>query len=226
MARIALEGPGLVGFPPVEVTGSLRLLLPDPAAGQLVLPTWTGNEFLSPDGERPRIRTLTPVELDAVAGSCELWIVRHDQGALRPWLDTLDADGCEVAVSGPARGVTGTEVWREVILGADESSLAALTQLLAALPHDAAGVAVVGVRSDEAVIDLAGPPGVDIAWLVAPSGGAPGALVADALIELTPSSTGRVWMAADAPSVQRVRRHFTQAVGWPRERVVARGYWK
>ena len=36
---------------------------PSPPRRELVMPTWTGNEFLLADGQRPVIRTFTPLLL-------------------------------------------------------------------------------------------------------------------------------------------------------------------
>ena len=62
LRRVTLGGPELDGFTLELPAASARLLLPEPGAG-LVVPEWTGNEFLLPDGGRPAIRTLTPWDL-------------------------------------------------------------------------------------------------------------------------------------------------------------------
>ena len=58
LLRVTLAGEELDGFTVEEPAASVRLLLP--VGGELVMPTWEGNEFLLPDGSRPVIRTLTP----------------------------------------------------------------------------------------------------------------------------------------------------------------------
>ena len=55
MVRITLAGPMLQGLDPGLPAASVRVLLPgDPT--EVVLPTWSGNEFLLEDGSRPTIR--------------------------------------------------------------------------------------------------------------------------------------------------------------------------
>src|SRR5207244_3437292 len=68
-----------------------------------VMPTWTGNEFLLPDGRRPTIRTFTPRRLDPQALELDLEIVVHGDGAASEWAATA-APGDPAAVSGPGRG--------------------------------------------------------------------------------------------------------------------------
>ena len=61
LVRLTLAGPELSGFTLDEPAASVRVLLPSPTTGEVVIPTWNGNEFLMADGARPRLRTLTRV---------------------------------------------------------------------------------------------------------------------------------------------------------------------
>lgn len=59
LRRFTLVGDELDGLVIDEPAASVRLLLPSPGTDELVMPDWTGNEFLLPDGRRPLIRTFT-----------------------------------------------------------------------------------------------------------------------------------------------------------------------
>ena len=71
LLRITLTGAELDGFALAEPAASVRLLLPPSGTDELVMPTWTGNEFLLPDG-----RTTDHPDLHATA-------VRHGRAGAR-----------------------------------------------------------------------------------------------------------------------------------------------
>ena len=135
-----LRGPALVGMPVPEPAASVRLLLPNPGATDLVLPTWNGNEFLLPDGSRPILRTLTPWRDDPASDTLAVDVVLHGTGPLARWAARAEP-GDRVAVSGPGRGsAPEPEAPAHLLLG-DESALPAIEQVLAALaPMTGAGV--------------------------------------------------------------------------------------
>ena len=103
MLRLTFGGDGLRELVAPEPASSIRLLVPSPGTSQLVLPEWNGNEFLLPGGERPALRTFTPLRFDAASGRIEVEIVRHPGGAVSEWAETA-APGDEAAISGPGRG--------------------------------------------------------------------------------------------------------------------------
>ncbi|TML63714.1 MAG: hypothetical protein E6G14_17935, partial [Actinobacteria bacterium] len=55
LVRVTLSGSELAGFTVEQPAASVRVLLPSSGAGDLVAPSWNGNEFLLPDGRRPTI---------------------------------------------------------------------------------------------------------------------------------------------------------------------------
>ena len=91
MVSVVLGGHELSDFSLSEPAASVRVLLPSTPGSDLVIPVWTGNEFLLPNGERPVIRTLTPRRFDATAGELEVQIVVHDGGAASRWVSAAAA---------------------------------------------------------------------------------------------------------------------------------------
>jgi NADPH-dependent ferric siderophore reductase len=75
LQRLTFGGAELVGLEPGQPAASVRLLLPHD--GELVIPEWNGNEFLHADGERPHLRTLTPLRIDSERGELDVDIVLH-----------------------------------------------------------------------------------------------------------------------------------------------------
>jgi NADPH-dependent ferric siderophore reductase len=198
------------------------------------MPTWTGNEFLLPDGTRPPIRTLTPRRFDPVASEIDLDIVMHEEGALPSWVATLDADGTAeldtaegggIALSGPARGYVPNKEVHTFVLGGDETAIPAISQIIAALPDGATVQVVIEVGSLDARFDV-GTPNVD--WRACSDDREPGGeLVAGmrAAIERMPRDA-QIWAAGEAAAVQRIRRIVFDELGLPRSQATIRGYWK
>lgn len=225
LRRVRLAGAELRGMDPGLPGASVRLLLPDRPDAPIALPTWTGNEFRTTDGERAPIRTLTPVDPDPEAGRLTVDVVRHDAGLLTAWVDAV-APGGEVAVSGTGRGYTVEPEADAYLLAGDETALPALRQVLAAVPEAVPVRLLAEVRGADAEVPFPDRPGLDVTWLVADPAAPPGdALVAAvAGADLPPGV--RVWAAGEAAAVQRIRRHLFEERDLPRGRAHVRGYWK
>jgi NADPH-dependent ferric siderophore reductase len=225
LTRVTLTGPALVGFPTPEPAASVRLLLPSPGDPGLVLPDWTGNEFLRADGARPVLRTFTPLDLDADRGRLDLAVVRHDGGQASAWVGTA-GPGTPCAISGPGRGYAIDPDADGYVLAGDESAIPAIGQLLEVLP---AGVPVrvhVEVAAPEGRIPLPAHPCATVTWHDLTDPADPGSALVAAVTALDVADDERVWVAGEAASVQRIRVHLFTERGFPRSRATVRGYWK
>lgn len=225
LQRIVVAGPELVGFPDSLPGASVRLLLPTPGTDALVLPTWTGNEFLLPDGRRPVLRTLTPLTLDADAGRLELAVVLHAGGIASGWAATAAPDA-PCAISGPGRGYTVDPDASGYLLAGDESAIPAIGQLLDAIPATIPVRVHVEVATPEGRTSLPAHPRATVAWHDLADPGDPGSAIVAAVLAETVEPEERIWIAGEAASVQRIRRHLFETVGFPRPRATVRGYWK
>lgn len=226
MFLVRFEGPGLRGLAESDPAASVRLLVPSPGDRELVIPAWTGNEFLRPDGSRPSLRTFTPLQVDRVKGALDLWIVRHPGGAVSTWAEAATV-GSAAAISGPGKGYpVDAEASRFVLLG-DETALPAISDLLGVLPDRAALDVTIEVEAAAAQIDLPDHPGLSLAWQVRERSAPPGAALvraAEKLDEVDEST--RVWAAGEAASMQAIRKHLFNELGVPRAQASVRGYWK
>lgn len=224
MVRVTLTGPELDGFTTDLPAASVRLLLPAPGAA-LVVPSWTGNEFLLPDGRRPTIRTFTPLRLDPEAAELDLDIVLHGSGAASQWAEAA-LPGATAAVSGPGRGYvvdTGAEAF---VLAGDETAIPAISQLLGALPRELPVQVCIEVADPGARLPLPDHRGATVKWFELPTGSAPGDKLVSAVKGLDIAASSRVWVAGEAAAVQRIRRDLFEERGLPRAQASVRGYWK
>ena len=224
MRRIIVGGTELDGMEIDAPAASVRLLLPPPGQRDLVMPEWTGNQFELPGGERAPIRTFTPRHLDTDALELTLDVVVHDSGAASEWADGAQP-GDEVAVSGPGRGYDIDVDASSYLLAGDETAIPAISQLLEDLPREMPVQVHVEIAEPAARLELPAHPKADVTWHELPAAGSPGdALVAavEGLDEVPPV----VWVAGEAASVQRIRKHLFDVRGMTRSAATVRGYWK
>jgi NADPH-dependent ferric siderophore reductase len=223
LARVTFAGPDLEGLTVDDPAASVRLLLP--SGQELVIPSWNGNEFLLPDGRRPTIRTFTPRRVDPQALELDLDIVIHGGGAASDWAAAAEP-GDRAAISGPGRGYAIDRQAPAFLLAGDETAIAAISQLLEALPATTPVQVHIEVAHPDARLALANHPRATIQWCDLAAGASPG----DALVaavggtDLAPGT--RVWVAGEAAAVQRIRRHLFEDRGLPRAQASVRGYWK
>lgn len=225
MVRVTFTGPELAGFDIGLPAASVRLLLPPAGDTHVVMPTWNGNEFLYDDGQRPAIRTLTPLRFDADTDALDVEIVLHGDGPLSSWADRATV-GDRAAVAGTGRGYTIDPDARSYLLAGDESALPAISLLLAALPPDAAVRTLVEIGDESARLDLPAHPNAEVQWLVPTAGADQGDALVAALAGTPLDPDVRIWAAGEAAAMQRIRRHLFETCGVPRSRAVVRGYWK
>ena len=223
MTRVTLAGPELVGLAIEDPAASVRLLVPD--GSQLVMPDWTGNEFLLPDGRRPALRTLTPRRADPDAGELDVDVVIHEGGVLSEWTTHVEP-GEDAAISGPGRGYVIDPSVDSYVLAGDETAIPALSQLLERLPHSATLAVHVEIARADARLELPEHPNAAIAWHVLNATEQPGDAMVAAVLREPLTGNVMVWAAGEAAAVQRIRRELFTARGFPRARATVRGYWK
>ena len=223
LVRVTVGGPELEGFTVTEPASSIRLLLPDPDTAQLVMPSWTGNEFLLPDGRRPPIRTFTPRRADSDGDEVDIDIVVHGSGLASDWARHVEP-GAAVALSGPGRGhrIDG-DADAYLVMG-DETAVPAAVQILEALPPSTA--VSVHLEGEGEAPSLPPRPGADVTWQARPPDRAWGDTLVDTLGRATLSPRCHVWAAGEAAAMQRIRKLLFEVRALPRARATVRGYWK
>jgi NADPH-dependent ferric siderophore reductase len=220
LTRVDLEGEELVDLPMPEPAGSVRVLLPDAHAPEL--PAWAGNLFLYANGDRPALRTLTPVDTDPARGRLSVEVVQHGAGRAAEWA-TRARPGDATAISGPARGYVPPPEAAAFLLGGDETALPALVQIVAAITPTVPVDVLVELADPTARRAIGDRDGLRVTWL--DRGAVPGASLADAFAARTVGGGTHVWAGGEAAAVQRIRRHLAAASIEP-ARMTVRGYWK
>jgi len=223
--RVTFDGPELRELVVNEPAASVRLLLPSPGAPDLVIPTWNGNEFLLPNGQRPTIRTFTPIRTSEGTSELVLEIVLHGSGAASDWA-TAATVGNRAAISGPGRGYVPDPDASSFLLVGDESAVPAIGQLVASLPPQCPVHAGIEVTSPAAIRGLPERSGAEVDWRVLPQGELPGTAQLEYVRSANVEEGVRIWAAGEAAAMQRIRRHLFDDRGVDRSHTMIRGYWK
>jgi NADPH-dependent ferric siderophore reductase len=225
MIRVTLTGPDLEGLVMEDAAASVRVLLPEPGVSELVVPRWNGNEFLLPDGQRPKIRTFTPRRFEPEALDLDVDLVIHGRGVASEWAIGA-VPGAAAAISGPGRGYVIDSDATAFLLAGDETAIPAISQLLEDLPPDRPVHASIEIPHPEARLALPENPRATVEWCDLPAGASSGDALVAALrsADLLPGI--RIWAAGEAAAMQRIRRHLFEDRGVTRTQAHVRGYWK
>ena len=115
---------------------------------------------------------------------------------------------------------------RRLRLVADETGLPAIANILASLPDDISGEALVELADEDDRQKLTMPPGFAVTWLVRGPGETPGRLaLAEGAALPTPDSPWFGWVAGEQALATGLRRQWVSA-GLPKDRVMFCGYWR
>lgn len=172
-------------------------------------------------------RVYTVREIDAAAGLITIDFFLHEcPGPATRW--AIDArPGSMVGMLGPAGNGPKPADW--YLLAGDETGLPGIARILADLPEQACGVALVEVDSDADEQPLRHPPGMELRWLHR-AGAAPG--TSNVLIEGVRSCTwprdlvsAFFWGGCELQTFRQIHRHLREEVGLPRDRRVLYSHW-
>jgi NADPH-dependent ferric siderophore reductase len=229
MVRITLGGEGMDGFTPRGVAEHIRVYLPDPDSGELVLPVEgpDGVDFPA-DRKRPISRAYTPRRWNATANELDVDFVVHGEGPGSAWASSVKPGDLAVISGQPGGPYTPDPSLDWYVIGGDEASLPAIATLLEALPASIEARVFVEVQDESEEQPLTSPADARVTWLHrGPGSAAPGRLLASALrdVEL-PAGDGRVWLACEASVMRDIRRHFLDERQVDRSLLRTQGYWK
>jgi NADPH-dependent ferric siderophore reductase len=206
----------------VDLSPSIRRLTFDVAGLGDIAPLpgqWIGLHL--PDGEgfqRGRAYTLRAVAGDTIV----LDLARHPRGLCAAWARRA-RPGDEARISGPRPGFKRGGRYRHLVLGGDETALAAIATALERLPAGVSATACIEVPDAADRQELRVSADVMLHWL--PRRGRPsGAALAAALTALPLPPDCGVWIAAERAVALALRDHFAARLG--PGHVAAAGYWR
>lgn len=147
-------------------------------------------------------------------------------GPAAAWAQTCEA-GDQVAILDEGIGFHPDPSLRRVLLVADESGLSATAGILASLPAETTGQALIEIPTDEDRQSLVAPAGVEITWIARTDAtSVPGqAVLAAARALPLPNEPFHGWAVGEQTLAVSTRRHWVEA-GVPKDRIMFCAYWK
>src|SRR5690606_26417784 len=226
--RVYLTGEDLAaGFPYVRFapTDHVKLVFPDPATGELTLPTPGRGLRGEEGGPRPVFRDYTVRAWLPDSRELALEFVLHGEGVGSTWAANA-RPGDVVGVLGPRGNIVFPEDHARYLLAGDEAALPAICRFVEELPEGATATVAVEVKTASEAIALASRDGVEVLWVARDVEGEGG--LERAVRRLAPVAEGGwfAFVAGEVAKVKPIRDFLRLELGLPRERVVADGYWK
>ncbi|WP_420175548.1 siderophore-interacting protein [Luteococcus sp. OSA5] len=171
--RVTLRGPGLQRVHPRCLDRRIKLLLPrhdgdrlqDVPRGSDWYPRW--QELAG----RPAMRTYTARQVRPSSGEVDIDVIRHGtSGPAGRWIETVQP-GDALVLAAPIAGAEGGDdvgiAWRpgaarELLIAGDATAAPAIANILASLPDDATGTALVELPTSDDHYPLAAPAGIEL----------------------------------------------------------------
>jgi NADPH-dependent ferric siderophore reductase len=230
VTRITLTGPELANFASRGPAEHIKIFFPRPGETEMpsTVPGPDGATF-PPELPRPVSRTYTPRQFRPESMELDVDVVRHGDGPGSTWAARVKP-GDAVVFAGPGGGYHRPPEVNRLVIAGDETSLPAISMVLASLPADARADVFVEVHDRAEEQSLASAAQVGLHWLHQDADkrpAAPGALLEAAIRGATlPNGDGQVWVACEAQAMRPIRAHLLHERGLAPTSVYTRGYWQ
>lgn len=208
LVRVTLGGEGFAAFenrPETDKYVKLKFMTPAPESA-------------------PVTRTYTVRGVDAVAGTLSIdFVVHGDEGLAGPWAARAQV-GDRLELMGPGGGYLPDAAADWHLLVGDLAAVPAIAASLESLPAEAIGHVFVEVESDDAILPLEAPAGVEVEWIVDPTHDAE-ALAAVVRQFDWHAGDVQVFAHGERESMKALRRVLFDERELERSRVSLSGYW-
>jgi NADPH-dependent ferric siderophore reductase len=225
--RIMFGGPQLAGFVSWAPAAHIKVFLPRPREieAPATVPGPDGPIFPA-DQPRPLSRTYTPRQFRPDSLELDVDFVCHGDGPGSSWASGAKP-GDSVVIAGPGGGYHRPPEANWLVIGGDETSLPAISMVLARLPAGARADVFVEVHDRAEEQPLESPAQVSLHWLHVGDGGRPGGLLDEAIRGATlPDGDGQVWIACEAQALRGIRAYLLHERGLAPASIYTRGYWQ
>ncbi|EEP69686.1 FAD-binding protein [Micromonospora sp. ATCC 39149] len=174
--RVTFTGADLDRFADNGYDQRIKLALPLPGQADVSLPEgpdWYARYRALPEHRRNPVRTYTVRAARPHLAEVDLDLVLHGDGGPATRWARRARPGDRAALLGPDAGFGGEHGGIEfrppaagrLLLAGDETAVPAITAILARLPGDARGQALLEVPEPADALDVSAPPGMRITWL-------------------------------------------------------------
>ena len=215
LTRITLGGDALEGFGPPRPGAHMKLFFVPPGT------TWSPSDD---QAARPPSRTYTPLRHDPANHRLDVEFVHHGDGLAAGWAAAAEI-GETLYIAGPGGGYDIAPDATDIVVVADDTAMPAAGTVLDALPGGCRATAIFEVADVAEERDVSPKSGVTPIWLH--RGDSNGETLDATVRRLSaPLGTADWWIACEAATMRRIRRHLLEDRGLDPARVHTRGYWR
>ncbi|AYD04582.1 siderophore-interacting protein [Neorhizobium sp. NCHU2750] len=227
MIRIVIGGDDVRSFSSSRKADEwVRLVFPHAETGQVTLPVFTGSGWATPEGQlSSESRPYSIRAWDTSNGTVTIDFVAHEGGVASTWAMNA-VTGVKIGI-GPAGGKYDPPEDRDwTLLLCDVTGLPAASRIIEECPKGCrilANIEIPGERDRQRIQTEA-----DLCLCWQESFGTPEkstCLVDMARAIELPEGNGYIWIAGEATAVSDCRKHFRDAAGIDKSRIVSVGYW-
>lgn len=215
MLRIVLRG-DLEGFQSLGFDDHVKLFLPDPQTGEIVLP-----DPNRANGPKPLMRDYTPRAYDVTKGLLTLDFALHQPAGPATQWALHSRVGDALHIGGPRGSTVWPETSAQFVMIGDETALPAIGRRLEKAEANAKITALAVVESAAERQNWATQGEADIRWHYR----AAGDYGLEAIEKLSLTEDAFIWVAGESSWVRSIRTLLTQKGINPR-RIKASGYWR
>ena len=215
--RIILNGEDLSNFEKAQVGDNNKIAIPDKG---MSIATTSGK----PEGI---VRTYTLRALDMESQEMAIDFVAHgEEGPASEWaINAQTGDELRVFMKQKNKQLFKSADW--TCLVGDHTALPVISVILEQLPEDAKGLAILEVYSEEGILELERPAGIDIKWIFNQKPGE--VLMLPTVFEevAIPETRSRfIFSAAEYQSVKQIQEIIRSKPFIRREEWQSFSYWK
>ncbi|AJJ12435.1 siderophore-interacting FAD-binding domain protein [Yersinia rohdei] len=226
LRRITFHSPTLENYPSDCAGAHLKIFLPLAHQTQPELPVLSEKGPIWPAADlRPIVRTYSVRAIRAAQAEIDIEFALHDHHGPAVSFARNAKIGDWLGITNPGGPETMLPAATFSYLVGDPSSLPALAALLATLPADAKGRAIIRVDTSSDILDLVKPSAVELSWVIGGTEQTDEVIAQFCALNL-PMAEATFWLAGEDRMVVALRRYLRREKGCERQQLYAVPYWR
>lgn len=227
MQRIIFFDDSLSDFRSDSFDDHVKVFLPHPDTGKLVLPQVGTGGVAFEDDEQPIMRDYTPRQFNHADKTLVIDFAIHEAGPASDWAREAKV-GDVLTVAGPRGSMVVPLVYDAYVFFGDDTALPAIARRLEELPAHSKAIVVAEVNSADDRLVLQSAAQVEVHWLYREGADAGQAeLFLQAITQLQwPQGSVYTWVAAETNVARQLRKVLIDRFELSKESIKAAGYWQ